>query len=56
MFWIMRTSEGDEVTDEQRAEIINWLMLAYPFKAESYFTGMSDTELLREYQRLQEIV
>lgn len=42
------------MNEEQRQFYIDWLLVAYPFKAESYFAGMSDQELLKEYERLNE--
>lgn len=42
------------MSEQDRQFYIDWLLVAYPFKAESYFAGMSDQELLREYERISE--
>lgn len=44
------------MSEEDRQFYIDWLLVAYPFKAESYFSNMSDQELLREYERTLEIM
>lgn len=43
------------MTPEKRQFYIDWLLLAYPFKAEEYFIRMSDEDLLKEYERLSDI-
>lgn len=44
------------MTEQQRQFYIDWLLLAYPFKAEAYFKRMDDQTLLKEYERLNEIM
>lgn len=43
------------MTPEKRQFYIDWLLLAYPFKAESYFRRMNDADLLKEYEKLSDI-
>lgn len=44
------------MTDTERQYYIDWLLIAYPFKAEEYFRLMTDRELLVEYERLMELM
>lgn len=39
---------------EERQMYIDWLMIAYPLKAESYFKNMNDKELKKEYEEMSE--
>lgn len=43
------------MSPEDRQTYIDWLMLAYPLKAESYFNNMSDADLLKAYEEMNEI-
>lgn len=44
------------MTDETRQYYIDWLLIAYPFKAEEYFKRMGDRELLIEYEKTMELM
>lgn len=44
------------MSEEDRKFYIEWLLIAYPFKAEAYFAKMSDQALLDEYERLVKIM
>lgn len=44
------------MTAHDRQYYIDWLLIAYPFKAVEYFEKMDNRTLLREYERLMELM
>lgn len=42
------------MNEQDRQFYIDWLLIAYPFKAASYFEGFGDKELIVEFERISE--
>lgn len=44
------------MTEKERQYYIDWLLIAYPFKAVEYFERMTDRELLVEFEKTMELM